>query len=210
MSGRLAVPLAVVALMLAAGLALLARDVRRWQQTMASDDVRFVVAPVERALWSGPSGVDGRLARRLLGVDDDVRFRRAERLFVRGHVPASTFALETSRLAALGGARELLEEVAAADASPGRRARAANLLGLVLFEDAQSDREHGPALVRQALARFRDAARADPSADEARFNLELVLSLLRQGQRQGRAPGGTQASGGGGVGAGLIAPGGGY
>ena len=49
------------------------------------------------------------------GSSDDVRFRKAERLYVRGHLPATTFAQEKARLAARGGA------VGAARADDDRR-----------------------------------------------------------------------------------------
>jgi hypothetical protein len=206
---RLAVVLAAIALLAAAGLALLARDVRRWQDALDRGDVRFLVQPVELRLWPGPEGASGDAARRLLGVDDDLRFRRAERLFVRGHIPASTYDLERARLTARGSAVALLDQVSTQDPLAWRRARAATLLGLIEFEDAQGDAENGRALIERALRSFRAAARTDAGADDAKADLELLLTLIRNQERQGREPAG-QEGGAGGSGAGLADAGGGY
>jgi hypothetical protein len=209
-SRRLALPLAALAVVAAVALGLLARDVRRWQETVRRDDVRFLVSPLDPGLWTGPGSFSGRGARNLLAIDDDLRFRDAERLFVRGHVPVSTFEREKARLGARGSAAALLDAVSGGDGAAWRRARAATLLGMLTFEDAQGDAENGAALVRRALHLFDDAAREDPRADDAKFDLELVLTLLREQERKGREPGGDQGDAGGGVGAGVTGIGGGY
>jgi len=209
MKRRLALVLALLALVLAAALAALARDVRRWQETLAGDDVRFLVDPLAPDLWAGPGGTGGDLSRRLLGVDDDLRFRRAERLFIRAHIPASTYDLERERLSAEGAAVALLETVSETDDSGWRRARAATLLGLVAFENARGDPATGRDLVQRALRSFRRAARDDPGADDAKADLELVLTLIRIRGQLGREPKGQEGATGG-PGAGLGAPGAGY
>jgi hypothetical protein len=183
--------------------------VRRWQDTVRRDDVRFLVSPTDPALWAGPSATQGRVARTLLGVDDDLRFRHAEQLFVRGHVPVTTFEREKARLGARGSAVAILDGVAEHDAASWRRARASTFLALLAFEDAQGDAENGPALVRRALALLSGAAREDGLADDAKYDLEVLLSLQQEQERQGREPGGDQEAGGG-VGAGAATAGGGY
>ena len=200
---------AVVAFLLAGALAMLAHDVHRWQRAVDRGDVRFLVQPTESRLWAGPGGTSGDLARHLLGLGDDLEFRQAERLFVRGHIPVSTYELELRRLTARGSAVALLDELARADSQAWRRSREATLLGLTEFEDAQGDAENGPVLVQRALASFRAAARADPSADDAKADLELLLTLLRPRTRQGLEPIGQEGSAGG-TGAGLADTGGGY
>jgi hypothetical protein len=203
------VAVALVAFLVAGALGSLAQDVRRWQRAVDRGDVRFLVDPTAPNLWAGPGGTKGDFTRRLLGLDDDLDFRRAERLFVRGHIPVSTYELERRRLNARGLAVALLDQLARSDSQPWRRARAATLLGLTEFEDAQGDAENGPALVQQALRSFRSAARTDPRADDAKSDLELLLTLLRPQVRQGREPVG-QESATGGSGAGLADVGGGY
>ena len=199
----------LVAFLLAGALGTLARDVRRWQHAVDRGDVRFLVEPTAPSLWAGPTGTRGDLARRLLGLDDDLEFRQAERLFVRGHIPVSTYELERRRLNARGLAVALLDQLAGADSQPWRRAREATLLGLTEFEDAQGDTENGPALVQRALRSFRSAARTDPRADDAKADLELLLTLLRPQVRQGREPVGQEGAAGG-SGAGLADVGAGY
>src|SRR5439155_1798572 len=100
---------AVVAFLLAGALAMLAHDVHRWQRAVDRGDVRFLVQPTESRLWAGPGGTSGDLARHLLGLGDDLEFRQAERLFVRGHIPVSTYELELRRLTARGSAVALLD-----------------------------------------------------------------------------------------------------
>ena len=80
----------------------------------------------DEGVVSGDLNKDGapdavlRLVEDLLGLRDDVRFRKAERLYVRGHLPARTFAQEKARLAARGGAVELLDQTMNGEAG-GRR-----------------------------------------------------------------------------------------
>jgi hypothetical protein len=205
-----AVPVAVLLLLVAAALAGLAHQVRAWDETMRRDDVGFLTAPVTRGLWDAPSGPGISTAGSLLRIGDDVDFRRAERLYVRGHVLATTFAEEKSRLAARGAAAELLQQVAAGDAQAWRRARAANMLGVLLVEDAREGRELAPALSRQALRAFTTGARQPEGADDPRFNLELLLMLLRPNGLIGRDLSQNQAGLATGVGAGLAVPEEGY
>jgi hypothetical protein len=209
-SRRIALPLGALALLAAVALGLVARDVRRWQDAVRRDDVRFLVTPVEPHLWRGPGGPSGRVARSLLGIGDDLRFREAERLFVRGHVPASTFDREKARLGARGAAIARLDVVARSDPVAWRRVRASTHLGLLSFEDAQGEPDNGPALIRRALDLFVGAARANVGSDDAKYDLEVLLTLLRQQARQGREPGGERGEAGGGVGAGVTDVGVGY
>jgi hypothetical protein len=207
---RVAVPLAAALLLVAALLAGLAHEVGAWDEAMRRDDVRFVTAPVAPGLWDGPGEPGASLAGSLLRLDDDLRFRRAERLYVRGHVFATTFAQEKARLAARGGAVELLQQVAGGDALPWRRARAANMLGVLLVEDAREGRELAPTLSRQAVRAFTTGARQADGADDARFNLELLLTQLRPNGLIGRDLSQNQAGLATGVGAGLAVPEEGY
>jgi hypothetical protein len=210
MRARVAVPLAVALLVVAAVLAGLAHQVGEWHEVMRSDDVRFVTAPVDRGLWGAPGGPGSGVAGDLLGLGDDVRFRKAERLYVRGHLPATTFAEEKARLAARGGAVELLEQTMTGDTESWRRARAANLLGILLVEDAKEGRELAPALSRQAVLAFGTGARQQDGADEPRFNLEILLTQLRPNGLLGRDLQQNQAGVANGFGAGLAIPEKGY
>ena len=71
---------AVIALALAAGLVLLAADARAWRVAVRDDDVLLRVAP-RRAAWAPRELAPFHLGRHALGVEDDLRLRRAIRLF---------------------------------------------------------------------------------------------------------------------------------
>ena len=210
MRARVAAPLAVALLLVAALLAGLAHQVGAWHDVMRNDDVRFVTAPVDQGLWAAPTGPGAGVAGDLLDLSDDVRFRKAERLYVRGHLLATTFSQEKSRLAARGGAVELLDQTMNGDTQPWRRARAANLLGILLVEDAKEGRELAPTLSRQAVRAFSTGARQAEGADEPRFNLEILLTQLRPNGLIGRDLSQTQAGLANGFGAGLAIPEKGY
>lgn len=207
---RVAAPLAVALLLVAALLAGLAHQIGAWNDVVRGDDVRFVTAPVDQGLWGRPGGPGASLAEDMLGLGDDVRFRKAERLYVRGHLPATTFAQEKARLAARGGAAELLEETMNRDVEPWRRARAANLFGILLVEDAKEGRELAPTLSRQAVRAFSTGARQSEGADEPRFNLEVLLTQLRPNGLIGRDLSQDQTGLANGFGAGLAIPEKGY
>jgi hypothetical protein len=201
----------VVALSTLVGVALLvlAWQVDAWHDRMTADDVRFQVAPAAARVWQAPGGPAAGGARRLLGLDDDLRFRAAERQFVLVHVPARTYADEAKRLAAFGEAQSELEELARSDPAAGRRSRAANLLGILLWENAESAQENAPLLLRQSVAAFRHAIDASPTSDDAKYNLEVLLTVLEPtGERRRDAP--EDAGGSGLRGAGIAAPGRGY
>jgi tetratricopeptide (TPR) repeat protein len=194
----------------AAALLAVAWEVRAWQSTLRDDDLRFQVVPLTKGLWREPSGGPAaRAARRLLAVDDDLAFRRTEQLFVQIHVGASDYAAETQRLAAFGQAQSTLEQLARSDPSPARRARAANLLGILLFENAGSAQDNAPLLLKQSVEALRRAVRASPDEADAKYNLELLLTALEpQGEKRRDAP--EEAGGEGLQGAGLAGPGKGY
>ena len=200
----LAVAFAVLGL-LVLGFAL---QVHRWRSDLRADDLRFEVAPLDEGLWTGPGGPAAGLARRVLGVGDDVRFRAAEQLFVRVHVRSHSYTDETERLAQFGRAQSTLQTLSRDDPSPVRRARASNLLGVLLWEDATSAADNAPLLVRESLGAFRDAIRTFPADSNPKYNLELLTTLLQPSRERRRdAP---QQAGGGLAGAGLSKAGRGY
>ena len=93
--------------------------------------------------------------------------------------------------------------------SPQRRAQAANLLGIIALDLAASD-DPGQRLrfLLYASRSFRGALTYDQNNEDAKFNLELTLRLLRQ---QPTSTGGGAAHGPGrGGGAALAKPGSGY
>ena len=179
---------------------------------MRHDDVRFVTAPVDRGMWElRRRGRERGSPATCSASADDVRFRRAERLYVRGHLTATTFAEEKARLAARGGAVELLEQT-----DDGRLPRLAARAG---GEPARDPPRRGCARGAGArtgaeppgrAARSRRAPAQQAGADEPRFNLEVLLTALRPNGLVGRDLSQNQAGVASGVGAGLATPEEGY
>lgn len=202
MRSTLRIVLALVLVALAVAAALLAADVRSWQRTFASDDIRT------GATWDASPRVPGDMAARLLGVRDDVRVRRAIRLFEQS---VSTRARLDDALSVTGSrARAELALAAQARGRGARAAQAATLLGVLAFGDFSRGGGRDPSQAETAQGDFEAAVRADPGNDTAAYDLELLLrSLAVTGTRTG--PNGNGAAGSTGHnGAGNGTPGHGY
>jgi hypothetical protein len=193
---------ALVLVALAVAVALLASDVRSWQQTFASDDLRT------SATWDASPRLPGDPAGRLLGVGDDVRARRAIELFEQA---VSIHARLDNALAVTGSrARAELALAALAHGRGARAAQAATLLGILAFGDFSRGGGRDPSQAETAQGDFETAVRADPGNETAAYDLELLLrSLAVTGTRTG--PNGNGAAGSTGHnGAGNGTPGHGY
>lgn len=201
---------AVATLLLAAGvlLALLAADVRRWEQRARAGDLRFQVDPAA-AGWTGTGRLPFDPALRLLGLGDQLAFRGAAQRFEAVAAAGNGFDNGASEVQARGVVEaELADRGRAAD--PRLASAADNLAGILAFADSRRSGANAPAPVERSVTAFQDAARLDPANEDAKFNLELLLrQLVAKGVRPGSssAPGGP-AHGRKGAGAGL--PGHGY
>ncbi len=158
-----------------------------------------------RRRWSGrergrPGPVlPGDPARSLLGIDDDLDFRR---LYVQAATLAASPA-PASGASPRGPAESALGQVSRTEDDPVAAAAAANLLGVLFFTDPD-DPESSPA--ERAIGAFQDAVLLDPSNESAKGNLELILRQLSSSEIKGRSsPGGGDRGGKGGAG---LAPGG--
>ena len=193
---------AAVALALAVGLALLARDLRAWDDGIERGDRAYVVAPAE-ARWSADPWLPGDPAGTILGTEPRLELRRAVQSFTQAvDVPQgidngqrrarrrAVAEVALARVAALGDAQ------AASQAS--------NLVGVLAETEIQ-----GPTTSRGRAA-FTAAVRADPENEAAAYNLELIRRRARVvGTRQG--PGqGSGSRGPARQGAGAGVPGMGY
>ena len=199
---------AIVCLTLAAGLLLLARDVTRLRDAASAGDVRYRVAPAERDLWQPAQTTPFGTADRLLGVEDDVAFRRALRSLRLAGIEEPT--VSDPRLALLrSDARARLAAVAERDPDAARQSRAIELLGVLSFASAISEAQASQPLFEDAIARFRRAIAVDPTNDEAKLNLEVAL--VRDAEAGESAGGERPRPGGeGAAGAGATEPGSGY
>jgi hypothetical protein len=191
----------------AAILALLASDVRAWHERIETGDLAYstgAAAPQWRVDGSLPLGA----ARRLLGIDDDLAYREAFRLY-RARNAAVTFDNSGTRRTLQAEAEIALARVEQADEGE-RASRAANLLGVLALNGPAAVAVGQPDPVDRALAEFRNAIRLDPGNEDAMFNLELLLHEIEaRGERSGASAGESgRASGRRGAGASL--PGQGY
>ena len=174
------VPGAVVFFVLAAVLVLLAADVLRWRHALPADDVRYRTAPAAPNLWNREALVPFVAARRVLGVDDDLAFRRAVRA-VRLARLEEPMTSDTKVLLQRAEARERLEAIAADGGDPARHSRAMALLGVLLLATPVSDAEEQVATLKAAIANLQGAIVLDPDNSDAKYNLEFALRQRRGG-----------------------------
>lgn len=205
---RLRIVLAVVLLAAGVGAALVAADLRRFDDTVHAGDLRFLTDP-EGARWSTPTLVPADLALRILGLRDELAFRRAAQGFEAARTAGRGFDNGVSEVRTRGEVEGALTELE--HGSNARRASAAhNLAGILAFSDASKSGSSAPAPIDRSVAEFQDAIRRDPANDDAKYNLEL---LLRQLVTKGLRPGSNSVAGGpshGRHGAGAGRPGHGY
>lgn len=200
--------LAGAALLVAGVLVLLAADVVRW---------RDAIEHGHRAHTTVPFGA----ARRLLALDDDLALRRAVVLYrgvgrqARGYDPT---LVRRARI----DAEIALADVGASQ-SGSQASQADDLLGILAFADSTASANDSPfgsafggatagppAPVEGSVGAFQNAAQLDGRNEAPKYNLELVLRLLKaHGQRAGGTPS-AGPRGGGKRGAGGGTPGRGY
>jgi hypothetical protein len=188
--------IAAVALVLAALLALVGFEALRWEQRLADDDARFAASPLAEGLWTGDEALPLSPARRLLGVDDDLRYRRAASLYTRSR-PGEPTALNPERESLRGAAQRELTAISREDANAERRSQAAMLVALLalgrgdLFQSA----EERLTVQRTATGNLQVAVMLDPDNAEAKRNLELVLTSIGEPPSGATDAGGTSDTG---------------
>jgi hypothetical protein len=199
--------LAAVLLVLAVLAALLAADVRGWRDGLSAGDAVFAQRPAD-ATWSGASLLPGDPARRILGLSDELAYRRAVQSFVAVEAAGNGFDNGYSESRARGALEA--ELAALARGSDTRRsAEVENLIGILSFLDSKQHGPTAPAPIDRSVAGFHSAAQLDPGNDDAKANLEWLLqTLVAKGSRKGASNGGGPAKGHKGAGGGF--PGRGY
>jgi hypothetical protein len=206
---------AAACLVLGVLLALVAVDVAGWRSTIPADDVRFA-AGAPTTGWSPRTVAPFDAGERVLGVSDDVAYRRMLRELRASKLLDLTvsdprLAIHRTALA------EELESIVVHDPNPVLRSRASSLLGVLSIVSWNSTPPQGTQqldrseLLLAAVASFEQAIAIDPENDDAKFNLQTMLQrgqgLLPTEAAAGRNP---SAGGKGSRGAGAGAPGSGY
>ena len=188
----------------------------RWRSAIAEDDVRYRVQSVD-TLWAPDTVAPLDAGRKLLDVGDDVEFRQALRAVRASELDDPTVS-DPNLAVQRTNAVDRLESIVVNDRDDTRRSRASNLLGVLAMTLFNSG---GPSagtlapdrseLLLSAIASFEQAIVLDPTNDEPKFNLQVMLlrgqGLLPSEASAGRnpAPGGRGARG-----AGAGQPGSGY
>lgn len=201
---------AAASLALAVALAFLATDVSQWPGALKAGDARFRVKPNEPGLWRPNELAPRRIARDLLGLDDDLAYRRAaQRLRIaRLEGPAVT---DPNLSLLRSDAQARLLAIVQSDGARVRRSQAANLLGVVALVSLVAEEQDRAVLMSTAIRSFRRAIALDPDNEDAKYNLELSLQRGRELQLSEAAGGRDPAPGGRGQsGAGTGDPGSGY
>ena len=200
--------LAVVALAAAGVLALLlARDVRHLEASFSRSDALLRTKPLA-ARWAPQQLFPFGAATAVLGIGDDLAYRRALRSLRLGRPHQLVFS-NPAALALRAEAQLRLARVTLGDPDLGRRSAAENLLGGLALAGAADDPDSKASLLENAVASFRAAIADDESDDDAKYNLELALSLLRQAQST-TIPRSTTGNASTGRGAGVGRAGSGY
>jgi len=210
---RIAVPAgALLCLSLAVVLALLALDVARSSDAIRTGDVRYRVSPEDDGLWRADELVPLAVARNVLGVEDDVAFRRALRGLRLARLDDPSASTSDPELAiSRNAAQARLEAIVSADGDLTRRSRAAGLLGVLGIARFVTETQGRDALLSSTIANLQLAIALDPANDEAKQNLELAFQRGRGLDLSEGAGGANPAPGGNGAkGAGAGQPGSGY
>jgi hypothetical protein len=178
-------------------LLLLARDVWHWGRAMHDADARAAVQPVGPDAWNADTVLPGSLVRGVLGINDDLAFRKAvmdTATLIRHHGGSGNqqILVETA-----------LAHVVLTDPSHARASIAADYLGVLLYGDHTSPQRaispyynsKNPGSTSQtpeqkAIAEFQTAVRLDPGNANAKKNLETLLHTSKpQSQKSQPKPG---------------------
>jgi hypothetical protein len=199
---------ATAAIALAVLLALVARDLRRWEESVVAGDQRFQISPARNGLWE-PDGwtPTGDLAVSLLGLDDDLRLREAAQLSRRSR-PRSRELRTPKMLAYATSAQVGFGQVQQSGAPARLRSVAANELGVLALAEMVTDPTQARDHARRATEKFVEAIRLDTGNVAAHHNLELILTLRQQGRgalefEDGEGPGSSTGAGSGQGGSGF-------
>jgi hypothetical protein len=201
---------AAASLAVAVALAFLATDVSRWPGALKAGDARYRTDPDEPGLWRPTELAPKRVARDLLGVDDDLAYRRAVQGLRVARLEGPTVTDPNLSLLRSDAQARLLE-IMQSGGDSRRRSQAANLLGVVALVSLVAEERDRSVLFSTAIRSFRRAIALDPTNEDAKYNLELSLQRGRELQLSEAAGGRDPAPGGRGQrGAGTGDPGSGY
>jgi hypothetical protein len=188
--------IAAAALAAALVLALVGFEALRWEDSVSDDDARFAASPLSEGLWEQEERLPLAPTRGLLGLADDLAYRRAVSLYTRSR-PGEPTATNPQREALRGNARQALSALSRTDPELSRRSQAAMLVALLslgqgdLFQNAEERLQ----VLRNGVGNLQIAVALDPDNAEAKRNLELVLTSAGQPPSGATDAGGTSDTG---------------
>jgi hypothetical protein len=185
---------AVLAGVAALALVALALDLLRASVDLESDDVSFEAAPRRQAgLWDDLGLLPREPGAYLLGIDDDVAYRRTLAIWVR--VPPGTDIYGPEQENLRGRLQSQLSERSASDSNAERRSHLLNLLGALSLERRSTDPNESGNVLRKAIDSFRSAIELDSTNQDAKVNLELALRNAKAVNLPGTDPDSGAAQG---------------
>ncbi|TMK66933.1 MAG: hypothetical protein E6G60_01855 [Actinobacteria bacterium] len=200
----------LVSLVLAVLILLVMANVHRWDGAITRGDARFAAAPPDvsqnsglpappPARWKVPTGFTADVAERLLGLRDDMAFRRALSLY-RAVNPNPNEQLQYNEDPELPAkrirAQQALTAVAKNDPDPRIRSRATNMLGILARTGPTPvDPNEQRNQILTTIGLFKSAIKLDPDNADAKLNLELVLQDPQTEQFVSGGPGGNPDAG---------------
>ena len=167
---------AVLCLCAAAAAGLLATDVGAWRSALRAADAEAAADPAATTVPTADELLPFHAARNLLGLDDDLAFRRALVLFHDGYTGIPSHDQSSAGTEARAEAEATLERIVRTEGDGARASAAANLLGVLELVDASSGSSLGGSVDR-AIVELQNAVRLDPGDADAKANLELALGL---------------------------------
>jgi hypothetical protein len=167
---------AVLCLCAAAAASLLATDVGAWRSALRAGDAEAAAGPAATTVPTADELLPFHAARNLLGLDDDLAFRRALVLFHEGYTGIPSHDQSSAGTEARAEAEATLERIVRTEGDGARASAAANLLGVLELVDASSGSSLGGSVDR-AIVELQNAVRLDPGDADAKANLELALGL---------------------------------
>jgi hypothetical protein len=169
--------LSIVAVPVALTLVVLTVDVLRTPGWISGDDARFAAAPLRASgLWNQPGLLATRARLKVLGIEDDLAYRRAVALFTRLQPGTADQVVDPEQENAWAKLQFELTTGSRENPDAHRRSELQNLMGVVLlarFLYASPDER--TALLTNSIGSFRTAVELDPGNEDAKLNLELAL-----------------------------------
>jgi hypothetical protein len=220
--GRLALATGLIAV--AVLLVLVAHDAWRWGRALHDGDRRAAVERVGASTWSASTVLPSRLVTRVLGVNDDLDYRRTVAAAITQILAAPTTPPTASTRPVILAETNLVR-LAQTDPDPKRASRAADYLGLLFYaernnaqavinpyvnpKDAGAGKTSDTSPVQKAVAQFALAIRLDPTNADAKRHLETLLhQVVPPSRHEGVRPGSGEQVGS--KGSGAHPPGYGY